>query len=72
MSAGCVEADYQFEGKKLTEVINETHINKKYLPDVNLGDNVVAVPDIVKAVKGATALVFVMPHQCAFQITYLS
>jgi len=52
-----------FEGQKLTEVINSTHENKKYLPDVRLPDNVVAVPDLVEAVKGATAIVFVMPHQ---------
>lgn len=52
-----------FEGQKLTEVINSTHENKKYLPDVKLPENVVAVPDLVEAVKGATAIVFVMPHQ---------
>jgi glycerol-3-phosphate dehydrogenase (NAD+) len=31
---------------------------------VKLPENVVAIPDIGEAVKGATALVFVMPHQC--------
>ncbi|WRT66172.1 glycerol-3-phosphate dehydrogenase (NAD(+)) [Kwoniella shivajii] len=55
------EEDY--EGRKLTEIINTDHENKKYLPDVKLPENVVAIPDIVEAVKGATALVFVMPHQ---------
>jgi len=50
----------------LTEVINSTHINKKYLPDVELPENFVAIPDIEEAVKDATALVFVMPHQCWF------
>ena len=54
----------QFEGQKLTEIINTTHVNRKYLPDVELPENVVAIPDLVEAVKGATALVFVMPHQC--------
>lgn len=57
-------ANSQFEGKKLTEIINTTHENKKYLPGVQLPDNVVAVPDMKEAVDGATALVFVMPHQC--------
>jgi len=52
-----------FEGRKLTEIINSDHVNKKYLPDVELPKNVVAIPDIVEAIKGATALVFVMPHQ---------
>lgn len=48
----------------MTEIINQDHENKKYLPGVQLPENVVAVPDIGEAVKGATALVFVMPHQC--------
>lgn len=54
----------QFEGQKLTEIINKTHVNKKYLPNVELPENLVAIPDIAEAVQGATALVFVMPHQC--------
>ncbi|WWD17462.1 glycerol-3-phosphate dehydrogenase (NAD(+)) [Kwoniella shandongensis] len=52
-----------FEGKKLTEIINESHENKKYLPGIQLPENVVAIPDLEEAVKDATALVFVMPHQ---------
>jgi len=48
----------------LTEIINQDHENKKYLPGVQLPENVVAVPDIGQAVEGATAIVFVMPHQC--------
>ncbi|WVR07201.1 glycerol-3-phosphate dehydrogenase (NAD(+)) [Kwoniella sp. DSM 27419] len=52
-----------FEGRKLTEVINQDHENKKYLPDVKLPENVVAVPDLEETVKDATAIVFVMPHQ---------
>merc|ERR1712093_873604 len=38
----CYEED--FEGRKLTEVINDKHENVKYLPGVDLGDNVVAKP----------------------------
>lgn len=48
----------------MTEIINQDHENKKYLPGVQLPENVVAVPDIGEAVEGATAIVFVMPHQC--------
>jgi glycerol-3-phosphate dehydrogenase len=59
------EGVWQFEGRKLTEVINSDHENKKYLPGVQLPENVVAIPDIGGAIKDATALVFVMPHQCA-------
>lgn len=54
----------QFEGKKLTEIINNEHENRKYLPGVKLPDNVKAIPDIGEAVKDATVLIFVMPHQC--------
>ncbi|GAA6027570.1 hypothetical protein JCM8097_007928 [Rhodosporidiobolus ruineniae] len=57
----CYEED--FEGRKLTEIINEKHENPKYLPGVDLGDNVVAQPDLIKAIEGANALVFVIPHQ---------
>ncbi|EME27964.1 glycerol-3-phosphate dehydrogenase (NAD+) [Galdieria sulphuraria] len=50
-------------GQKLTEIINTQHENIKYLPGYKLPENIVAVPDIVEAVKGATVLVFVVPHQ---------
>jgi glycerol-3-phosphate dehydrogenase (NAD+) len=51
------------DGKPLTEIINETHENVKYLKGAKLGPNVVAVPDIAKAVEGATMVVFCLPHQ---------
>ncbi|XP_055323212.1 glycerol-3-phosphate dehydrogenase [NAD(+)], cytoplasmic isoform X2 [Sitodiplosis mosellana] len=58
---------YVFEedinGKKLTEIINETHENVKYLPGHKLPPNVVAVPDLVEAAKDADILIFVVPHQ---------
>ncbi|XP_043247946.1 glycerol-3-phosphate dehydrogenase [NAD(+)], cytoplasmic-like isoform X1 [Colletes gigas] len=50
-------------GKKLTEIINETHENVKYLPGHILPKNVVAVPDVVEAAKDADILIFVVPHQ---------
>ncbi|KAK6928428.1 Glycerol-3-phosphate dehydrogenase, NAD-dependent, N-terminal [Dillenia turbinata] len=50
-------------GNKLTNVINETNENVKYLPGIKLGKNVVADPDLENAVKDATMLVFVTPHQ---------
>ncbi|KAK3012828.1 hypothetical protein RJ639_010420 [Escallonia herrerae] len=50
-------------GEKLTEVINRTNENVKYLPGIKLGQNVVADPDIEHAVKDANMLVFVTPHQ---------
>jgi glycerol-3-phosphate dehydrogenase (NAD+) len=49
--------------RKLSDVINKTHENVKYLPGTKLSDNVRAVPDLKKSVEGATMLVFVSPHQ---------
>jgi len=50
-------------GEKLTEIINQTHENVKYLPGHKLPDNVVAIPDLEEAAKDADILVFVVPHQ---------
>ncbi|RVW25681.1 Glycerol-3-phosphate dehydrogenase [Vitis vinifera] len=50
-------------GEKLSEVINQNNENVKYLPGIKLGKNVVADPDLEHAVKDATMLVFVTPHQ---------
>ncbi|XP_076765513.1 glycerol-3-phosphate dehydrogenase 1 [Xylocopa sonorina] len=50
-------------GKKLTEIINETHENVKYLPGHKIPPNVIAIPDVVKAAKDADILIFVIPHQ---------
>jgi len=49
--------------QKLTELINGLHENVKYLPGVPLPKNIVANPDLVNAVEGATILVFNLPHQ---------
>lgn len=51
------------DGKKLTETINETHVNVKYLPKHTLPENILAVPDLVDACEGADVLIFVLPHQ---------
>ncbi|GLT33171.1 hypothetical protein SLA2020_077820 [Shorea laevis] len=50
-------------GAKLSDVINRTNENVKYLPGIKLGKNVVADPDLENAVKDANMLVFVTPHQ---------
>jgi glycerol-3-phosphate dehydrogenase (NAD+) len=50
-------------GKKLTEVINRTHRNERYLPDITLPKNLTAVPHLKDVVKDATLIVFVTPHQ---------
>ena len=53
----------QVNGKPLTQIINQTHVNVKYLPDIDLGENVYAEPDLGAALTDATALVVVLPHQ---------
>ncbi|KAI8588213.1 NAD-dependent glycerol-3-phosphate dehydrogenase N-terminus-domain-containing protein [Geranomyces variabilis] len=50
-------------GQRLTDLINTQHENVKYLPNVKLPENVVAVPDLLHTVEDATLLVFVIPHQ---------
>lgn len=56
------------DGKKLTDIINEKHENVKYLPGVNIGENVLAIPDVKEAVKGSNVLVFVLPHQFVYRV----
>ena len=51
------------DGQKLTEIINTKHQNVKYLPNIDLPENLVANPDLVDAVKDADILVFNIPHQ---------
>ena len=51
------------DGSFLSQVINTRHENPKYLPGIRLPDNVVAVTDLVEAVKDADMLMFVIPHQ---------
>lgn len=59
------EETVEFQGSKskLTDLINSRHENVKYLPGIQLPTNIVAVPDLAEAAKGATLLVFVLPHQ---------
>ncbi|KAL0573215.1 hypothetical protein V5O48_008735 [Marasmius crinis-equi] len=47
----------------LTEIINNTHQHERYLPSVELPENLVAVPKLKDVVRGATLLLIVVPHQ---------
>jgi glycerol-3-phosphate dehydrogenase (NAD+) len=49
--------------QKLTHIINELHENVKYLAGISLPTNLIANPDLLETVKGATILVFNLPHQ---------
>ena len=51
------------DGKPLTQIINETNENVKYLKGAKFTPNVVADPDISSAVSGATMVCFCLPHQ---------
>ncbi|KAF6254612.1 HAD-like domain-containing protein [Scenedesmus sp. NREL 46B-D3] len=53
----------EFQGSKLTELINTQHENPKYLPGISLGDNTIADPDLESTVRGADILIFCAPHQ---------
>ncbi|KAK1231564.1 hypothetical protein PQX77_005298 [Marasmius sp. AFHP31] len=47
----------------LTEIINSTHQHERYLPSVELPENLVAVGELKEVVRGATLLLIVVPHQ---------
>ncbi|PVV04683.1 hypothetical protein BB560_000806 [Smittium megazygosporum] len=52
-----------FDGVSLSDVINKTHENPKYLPGRKLPENVYATSDEKEALDGATMLVIVVPEQ---------
>lgn len=47
----------------MTDVINRTHENKRYLPDIKLPRNLVATAHLRDVVKDATLIVVCVPHQ---------
>uniref|UniRef100_A0A1B0G9C4 Glycerol-3-phosphate dehydrogenase [NAD(+)] n=1 Tax=Glossina morsitans morsitans TaxID=37546 RepID=A0A1B0G9C4_GLOMM len=55
--------DEIFEGKRLSETINQHHINSKYLPYVKLPENLVAFTDLVESAKYADIIVFAIPSK---------
>lgn len=52
-----------FEGRKLSEIINTDHENKKYLPGIKLPRNLHAEPDMKTCVQESDIFVVVIPHQ---------
>ncbi len=48
---------------KLTEIFNRTHQNERYLPNVDLPENLVAVPSLKETVRNASLILIVVPHQ---------
>src|SRR5437763_399835 len=51
------------DGRLLSRVINTEHQNVKYLPGIDIPENVHAETDLVTSVSGASLLVFVTHHQ---------
>mmetsp|Transcript_4275 Transcript_4275/g.8223 ORF Transcript_4275/g.8223 Transcript_4275/m.8223 type:complete len:512 (-) Transcript_4275:46-1581(-) len=53
----------EYEGRNLTSIINDDHVNAKYLPGVELPHSVRAESSLIEAARDADILVFVTPHQ---------
>ena len=53
----------EVNGRNLSSIINAEHENVKYLPGVQLPENLEAEPDLERAVCEASVLVWVLPHQ---------
>ena len=51
------------DGKNLTEIINEDHMNTKYLPNVLLPDSIRAVSSLQETCKDADVLLFIVSHK---------
>src|SRR4051794_16149277 len=48
-----------YNNERLVDIINQTHINEKYLPGVKLPNNIIADSDLRLVVENANILVFV-------------
>ena len=55
--------DETVEGRLLTDWINTSRVNQKYLPGIMIPQNVFACPDLLESIRGASMLIFVLPHQ---------
>jgi glycerol-3-phosphate dehydrogenase (NAD+) len=51
------------DGRNLTDIMNTTHENVKYMPGIKLPNNIVADPEVESTTKDANVLIFVVPHQ---------
>jgi glycerol-3-phosphate dehydrogenase (NAD+) len=49
-------------GQNLTEIINNTRENVKYLRGIYIPQNVIAIPDLLEVVRDSNVLLFVLPH----------
>ncbi|KAH8374581.1 hypothetical protein KR200_001791, partial [Drosophila serrata] len=54
--------DDPIQSSLLSEVINNSHENVKYLPGIKLPKNLIAVNDLLEAAQNADILIFSIPH----------
>ncbi|GAW83544.1 glycerol-3-phosphate dehydrogenase [Plasmodium gonderi] len=55
--------DEMVNGEKISDIINKTHENIKYLKGVSLPHNIVAYSDLSKVINTADLLIFIIPSQ---------
>ncbi len=55
--------DEIIKDRLLSDVINNDHMNSKYLPNVALPGGLIACPNIIETCKDADLLFFIVPHQ---------
>lgn len=53
----------EVNNRLLSDIINQDHANPKYLPNVELPENVVACTDLIETCSNADVILFVVPHQ---------
>lgn len=63
--------DEVVNGKNLSDIINETHENTKYLPGITLSKKVLAETNLTASIEGADYVVLVLPHQHVMSVLRL-
>lgn len=51
------------QGRDITDLINEQHVNQKYLPGVQLGENIIAESSLLEVTRDADVIIVCAPHQ---------
>lgn len=57
------QIDFQGEKQSIVKVINEHHINPKYLPDIPLPHTILSVGNVTEACQDCDYIIIVTPHQ---------
>eukprot|EP01038_Epipyxis_sp_PR26KG_P005750 gene5750-7939_t len=51
------------DGRNLSVIINEAHMNVKYLPNISLPGNIIAKTNLMECTHSADVIFFAVPHQ---------